>query len=274
MVHRAIAAAVLVAWATAAQAVELENLRVSATLVAHGSKDPFHIRGRIEGVDPMDVVHGPLTLRFGSLRARIPAGAFRRRNGSYVWRSYLFGVKKVTINVRKATLDVVGGNTVTDPAEPIVHGNAPSTRLQETSVTLLDPSATPCIGMLSNAGPVGAVPHANAMRSVPGAVMLALTRQLELSGVTTGVPGVRKAWLYSIVRSADSRPAPTSTVSGTNAVAPIPPTVALPTLRVVARDGAAPIENTIASTAAAHQIARRPLIENDCWIIRLRTCFT
>lgn len=110
MGYRTIAVVVLAAWATTAHALDLERLRVKATLVAHGSKDPFRIKGRIEDADPMDVVKGPVTLRFGAVRARIPEGAFRRRKSTYVWRSYLYGVKKVTINVRKATIDIVGGN--------------------------------------------------------------------------------------------------------------------------------------------------------------------
>src|SRR5262245_42597052 len=110
MAHRVIIVVVLAVWAAAAHAFELENVRVNATLVSNGSKDPFHIRGHIEGADPMDIVKGPVMVRFGALRARIPAGEFRRRKGTFVWRSYLWGVKKVTINVRKATLDIVGAN--------------------------------------------------------------------------------------------------------------------------------------------------------------------
>jgi hypothetical protein len=93
-----------------ARALDLENLRVDVTLVELTSKDPFRIHARIRGADPRQVVQESVRLRFGALRAEIPAGGFRRRGTKFVWRSFLFGVKKVTIDVRKATLDVVGGD--------------------------------------------------------------------------------------------------------------------------------------------------------------------
>jgi hypothetical protein len=95
---------------TPARALQLENLRVDVTLVEQTSQDPFRIRGRLVGVDPKLVVQESLRLRFGALRADIPAGGFRRRGRSFVWRSYLFGVKKVTFDVKKATIAVVGGD--------------------------------------------------------------------------------------------------------------------------------------------------------------------
>jgi hypothetical protein len=114
MLRNALAVVTVALWAVLtpapARALELENLRVNVTLVAKTPADPFRIRGRLTGVDPAELVQGFVRLRFGALRAEIPPGAFRRRGKSYVWRSYLFGVKKVTINVRKATFAVVGGD--------------------------------------------------------------------------------------------------------------------------------------------------------------------
>ncbi len=108
MLNRVAAIAAIVAWAAAAHALTLESPRIEATLLG-SSKDPFRIRGRLVGADPMAIVGGPVTLRFGALKVDIPAGGFRRRKSVYAWRSYLLGVKKVTINAKKATLDVVGG---------------------------------------------------------------------------------------------------------------------------------------------------------------------
>jgi hypothetical protein len=93
-----------------AHALTLDAPRIEATLMSDSSKDPFRIRGQLAGVDLAAVVEGPVTVRFGDLRARVPAGQFRRRGSKvFTWKSYLFGVKKVTINLKKGTIDVVGG---------------------------------------------------------------------------------------------------------------------------------------------------------------------
>lgn len=110
MRQRALALAVVLATAAGAHAFTLEGTRVEAMLLDASSKDPFRLRAQIAGVDPAAVASGPGTLRFGSLQADIPAGGFRRRGKSLVWKSYTFGVKKVVVNVKKATLDIVGGN--------------------------------------------------------------------------------------------------------------------------------------------------------------------
>src|SRR5262249_36843634 len=47
---------------------------------------------------------------FGDLEAQAAPGDFKRRGNVYTWRTYLYGVKKVSINVKKGTLDVVGGS--------------------------------------------------------------------------------------------------------------------------------------------------------------------
>ena len=112
MLRRALAVAALSVLAALdavpAHALTLENLRVHVTLIERTSKDPFRIRARLVGVDPQELVLGFVRLRFGDVRAEIPAGGFRRRGGKWVWRSGLFGVRKVTVNVKKATIDVVG----------------------------------------------------------------------------------------------------------------------------------------------------------------------
>ena len=93
-----------------AHGLTLESPRIQATLMLTSSKDPFRIRGRLAGVDLATVVDGPVTVRFGDQWARVSAGQFRRRGNSvFTWKSYLYGVKKVTINTKKATIDVVGG---------------------------------------------------------------------------------------------------------------------------------------------------------------------
>src|SRR5262245_64224801 len=112
MLRRALAVAALLLSATLtpvpARALELDDLHVDVRLIERNSRDPFRIRARLVGVDPKDLVQGFVRLRFGDIRAEIPAGGFRRRGGSYSWRNYLFGVKKVTVNVKKATITVVG----------------------------------------------------------------------------------------------------------------------------------------------------------------------
>ena len=93
-----------------AHGLTLDTPRVQATLMLTSSKDPFRIRGRLAGVDLATVVDGPVTVRFGDQWARVSTGQFRRRGNSvFTWKSYLYGVKKVTINTKKATIDVVGG---------------------------------------------------------------------------------------------------------------------------------------------------------------------
>jgi hypothetical protein len=92
-----------------AHALTLESPRIEATLMGGSAKDPFRIRGRLGGVDLGAVVAGPVTVRFGDEWARVPAGGFRNRRGKFVWKSYLLGVKKVTINTKKGTIDVRGG---------------------------------------------------------------------------------------------------------------------------------------------------------------------
>jgi len=109
MRHRALALAIVLASATTVRALTLEGPFVQATLVEETSRDPFRIRARLGGIDTSALASGPVTLRFGPLMAKIPAGGFRRRKGTLTWRSYLFGVKKVTIRVRSAALEVVGG---------------------------------------------------------------------------------------------------------------------------------------------------------------------
>lgn len=93
----------------AAQALTLQTPRVEATLMATSAKDPFRIRGVLAGADLAAVADGPVTVRFGELRAHVPAGGFRRRGAKVAWKSYLLGVKKVSINLKKGTIDVQGG---------------------------------------------------------------------------------------------------------------------------------------------------------------------
>ena len=104
----------LLVWAAVsaghAHALELQKLRVDVTLLERASKDPFRIHAALVGVDPRQLLQGFVRLRFGNVMAEIPPGAFRRRGQNYVWKSFLFGVKKVTLNVRKGTIDIVGGN--------------------------------------------------------------------------------------------------------------------------------------------------------------------
>jgi hypothetical protein len=108
MLHRALLGLLLVT-ATAAHALTLDSIRVKATLIDGSSKDPFRIRGRLTDGDARAIVKGFAMIRFGELEAQAPAGSFVRRGNAYVWKSYLFGVKKVSINVKKGTIDVVGG---------------------------------------------------------------------------------------------------------------------------------------------------------------------
>jgi hypothetical protein len=109
MLLRAFLVGLVVVFAVPAHAFTLDDVRVRATLVDGSPKDPFRIRARISDVDPNAVVQGFATIRFGDLRGDAPAGGFRRRGNVYTWKSYLFGVKKVSINVQKGTLDIVGG---------------------------------------------------------------------------------------------------------------------------------------------------------------------
>jgi hypothetical protein len=105
----ALALAVAILTAGSAHALTFESPRVEATLMSASAKDPFRVRGRLTGVDLATVVGGPVTVRFGELLGRVPAGGFKSRNGKYAWKSYLLGVKKITINTKKSTIDVVGG---------------------------------------------------------------------------------------------------------------------------------------------------------------------
>jgi hypothetical protein len=110
-----LALGLVLAAAAAASALELSTPRIEATLFTTSAKDPFRIRATLTEVDLAAVIQGPVTVRFGALRARVPAGGFRKRGKNlFTWRSYLFGVKKVTVNVRKATIDVVGGGIELD----------------------------------------------------------------------------------------------------------------------------------------------------------------
>jgi hypothetical protein len=95
--------------AAAAHALTLDNVRVDATLFPTKTKDPFRVRAHLSGTDAARVVKGPALIRFGDLRATIAQGGFRRRGKAFTWRSFAFGVKKVTINVKKSTIDIVGG---------------------------------------------------------------------------------------------------------------------------------------------------------------------
>ena len=105
----ALVSGLVLASALAAQAITLNDIRVKASLSDGSSKDSFRIRGRLADVDVPALVKGFAMVRFGELEAQAPAGGFVRRGSVYTWRSYLFGVKKVTINVKKGTVDVVGG---------------------------------------------------------------------------------------------------------------------------------------------------------------------
>jgi hypothetical protein len=109
MLHRALTLGLLVALVAPARALTLEDVRVQATLVDGSAKDPFRIRGRLAGADLRAVVDGFALIRVGDLVGNAPAGGFRRRGRTYTWRSYLYGVKRVTINVKKGTVDIVGG---------------------------------------------------------------------------------------------------------------------------------------------------------------------
>jgi hypothetical protein len=109
MRHRALTLGLLLASAVPAVALTLDNIRVQATLVDGSAKDPFRIRARLSGADPRAIATSFATIRFGDLRGEAPVGGFVRHGNVFTWRSYLFGVKKVSINVKKGTLDIVGG---------------------------------------------------------------------------------------------------------------------------------------------------------------------
>lgn len=109
MLNRVVLTAILAGAALPAHALTLEGLRVRATLIQGSSKDPFRIHGRLRGGDARGMVQGFATVRFGDLTAQAPAGSFKRNGSTYSWRSYLYGVKKVSINVKKGTIDIVGG---------------------------------------------------------------------------------------------------------------------------------------------------------------------
>jgi hypothetical protein len=110
MRHLAVVMVLCSSFAGAAFGLTLDNPKVDATLFGESSKDRFKIRTQIGGADPEAIAVGAMVLRFGALQTRIPAGGFQRRGKkSFVWKSFLLGVKKVTINVRKSTLTVVGG---------------------------------------------------------------------------------------------------------------------------------------------------------------------
>lgn len=111
MLNRAFLTAVLVAATVPVYALTLDDLRVQATLVQGSPKDPFRIHGRLSGGDARGIVAGFATIRFGDLEAQAPAGTFKRRGSVYTWRTFLYGVKKVSINVKKGTFDVVGGGS-------------------------------------------------------------------------------------------------------------------------------------------------------------------
>jgi hypothetical protein len=110
MRHVAVVVGLCSVLAGSAFGLTLESPKVDATLFTDSSKDRFKIRAQLGGADPAAVAAGSMILRFGDLQTRIPAGGFRPRGKkSFVWRSFLLGVKKVTINVKKGTLTVVGG---------------------------------------------------------------------------------------------------------------------------------------------------------------------
>jgi hypothetical protein len=109
MLLRTLVTGLLVAFAVAAHAFTLDDVRVQATLLDGSSKDPFRVRARLGDVDAHELVQSFATIRFGGVVGNAPAGAFVRHGNVYTWRSYLYGVKKVAINVKKGTLDVVGG---------------------------------------------------------------------------------------------------------------------------------------------------------------------
>jgi hypothetical protein len=75
----------LLATATAAHALTLDDLRVKATLIDGSNRDPFRIRGRLTGGDARAFVNGFSLIGFGVLEGLAPAGSFVRRGNSYVW---------------------------------------------------------------------------------------------------------------------------------------------------------------------------------------------
>lgn len=109
MLRFAFPLAVFLASAAGAPAMTLVAPRVDARLYLDSAKDRFRIRAQLAGIDPNALAAGPLTLRFGPLQSNVPAGGFHRRGNKLSWRSDLLGVKKMSIDVRKSTLDVVGG---------------------------------------------------------------------------------------------------------------------------------------------------------------------
>src|SRR5688572_1710970 len=121
MRRSALALGIALAVSGAAHALELAQPRVDVMLHATSARDPFRIRGTLAGVDLAAVVDGAVTVRFGPLRERVPPGQFRRRGRNvFTWRSYRLGVKKVTVNVKKGTIDVAGaGSELGDLGGPV-----------------------------------------------------------------------------------------------------------------------------------------------------------
>jgi hypothetical protein len=109
-------------FAAAAHALTLDGVRVDTTLFPT-SKDRFRVHAHLSGIDPARVVKGPALIRFGDLRATIAVGGFRRHGSAYTWKSFALGVKKVTVNVRKRTIDIVGGGQeLGDLSGPVLLG--------------------------------------------------------------------------------------------------------------------------------------------------------
>ena len=178
----------------------LENPKVDATLFSDSSKDRFKIRTQLGAVDPAAVAAGSMVIRFGDLRTRIPADGFRRRGKkSFVWKSFLLGVKKVSINVTKRTLTIVGGGQeLGDLPEPVILaiGTAEGAVCRELAwgktkakTSRVRKSAqgpfAPCDGGLAN--------------PVPGPQIM-ITGPTAVAGATTGSPTVTLSGVASADR--------------------------------------------------------------------------
>ena len=194
MLRRALALAALLLSAALtpvpARALELDDLHVDVRLIERNSRDPFRIRARLVGVDPKELVQGFVRLRFGDIRAEIPAGAFHRRGGSYSWRNYLFGVKKVTVNVKKATITVVGRDVeLGGLAETVTLAVATSKGNVCGRIALGAPRGRGGTRKRSAAGPLESCVPPPGVDRVPPDVLV--TTPTSLEGATTAVAAVR-----------------------------------------------------------------------------------
>lgn len=188
----AIYVAILATAAGSAAAFDIDDLAVTATVTDTAFRNRFKIRAHVSGVDLATVGAHSMTLRFGDVVARVPENGFRRRGkNGFAWRGTALGVKRLSLNVKKSSLKVVGGGMALGDVEaPLVLAMGTGGGAMCGELTLTPTKTRARKTKLAGTGPLGPCEEGGGTTATATAPEVLITSPTAQPGTTTDAPTI------------------------------------------------------------------------------------